>query len=144
VQVDNLLLPAHTTGHGINFLDEVFCVAVGRQATDLQLCMLGLFSFGQEGFLRPDLTAVFRIGFVWKAGSRKEEFGQCSKSMAAQLSVRRWLCRLAGCKGRVLLSPGLGRAGHPFIFGHGRNEGAGFRTLFEAKVWPGGASPAGT
>ena len=52
--------------------------------------------------------------------------------------------QVSGCKGRSLLSPGLGRAGHPFIFGHGRNEGAGFRTLFEAKVWPGGASPAGT
>ena len=69
--------------------------------------------------------------------------GQCSKPMAAQLLVRRWLCggraaRAGRCSFQV-----WGRAGHPFIFGYGRNEGAGVRTLFRPRVGQEGNSPAG-
>ncbi len=51
--------------------------------------------------------------------------------------------QLAGCKGRVLLSPGLGQGGPPFHLRPWSKRRGWYRTLFEAKVWPGGASPAG-
>ena len=46
--------------------------------------------------------------------------------------------------GRPLLFPGLGQGGPPLHFRpKGRNEGAGFRTLFRPKVGQEGNSPAG-
>ena len=52
--------------------------------------------------------------------------------------------RVAGCKGRPLLFPGLGQGGPPLhVRPKGRSEGAGFGPFFRPRVGQEGNSPAG-